>query len=55
MGKITSALKKAAEERINRIEKISQIKERDKLVIKKIGDSKIDSRKLNILKSKKYI
>lgn len=43
MGKITSALKKAAEERIGRIEKITQIKEREQMVIKKIGDSKIDA------------
>jgi len=42
MGKITSALKKAATERLNRIEKITQIKENDQLVIKKIGKSRID-------------
>lgn len=42
MGKITNALKKAAEERLTRIEKISQIKERDRLVVKKIGESKMD-------------
>ena len=43
MGKITSALKKAAEERLGRIEKITQIKEREQLVIKKISDSKVDA------------
>lgn len=43
MGKITSALKKAAEERLGRIEKITQIKEREQLIIKKIGDSKVDA------------
>ncbi|MCB9721562.1 MAG: CpsD/CapB family tyrosine-protein kinase [Candidatus Omnitrophica bacterium] len=42
MGKITNALKKAAEERIQRIEKVSQIRERDKLIVKKIGESKVD-------------
>lgn len=42
MGKITSALQKAAEERLGRIEKIAKIKERDEMVIRKIGDSKID-------------
>ena len=42
MGKITNALKKAADERITRIEKVSKIKERDQLVIKKIGESKMD-------------
>ena len=44
MGKITSALKKAAEERMQRIEKISRIKEETHHIIKKIGDSKVDSR-----------
>lgn len=43
MGKITSALKKAAEERLGRIEKITQIKEREQFIIKKIGDSKVDA------------
>ncbi|MCK5178880.1 MAG: CpsD/CapB family tyrosine-protein kinase [Candidatus Omnitrophica bacterium] len=44
MGKITNALKKAAEDRIERFDKISRIKEHDQLVIKKIGDSKVDQR-----------
>lgn len=55
MGKITSALKKAAEERIDRIEKISKIKERDKLVIKKMGQSKIDSSIVTYFDSKALI
>lgn len=42
MGKITTALKKAAEERLTRIDKITKIKEREKMIIKKIGESKID-------------
>lgn len=42
MGKITSALKKAAEERLLRMERISQIRERDQLVIKKVEKSKVD-------------
>jgi len=44
MGKITSALKKAAEERVERFDKIARIKEHDQLVIKKIGKSKVDQR-----------
>ena len=44
MGKITEALKRAADERIERIAKITQIREREKIVIKKIGDSKVDPR-----------
>lgn len=44
MGKITEALKKAAEDRIERLDKISKIKEREQLVVKKIGDSNVDPR-----------
>ena len=44
MGKITNALKKAAEDRIERIDKISRIKEHEQLVVKKIGNSKVDQR-----------
>ena len=44
MGKITSALKKAAEERFLRIERIAKIKEQDQIVVKKMGDSNVDSR-----------
>jgi len=42
MGKITSALKKAAEERLGRIDKINKIKEDRKLIVKKIGESSVD-------------
>jgi len=44
MGRITSALRKAAEERFERIEKINKIKEHSRLVIKKMGNSKVDPR-----------
>lgn len=44
MGKITEALRKVADERLERIDKISRIRERRELVIKKIGDSKVDPR-----------
>ncbi len=44
MGKITNALKKAAEDRIERFDKISRIKEHEQLVVKKIGNSKVDER-----------
>lgn len=44
MGKITNALKKAAEERIQRIEKITKIREHDSIVIKKMGNSNVDAR-----------
>ncbi len=44
MGKITSALKKAADERFLRIERIAKIKEQDQIVVKKMGDSNVDSR-----------
>jgi len=44
MGKITNALKKAAEERMNRIDKVVKIRERDQLIVKKIGKSNVDAR-----------
>ncbi len=44
MGKITSALKKAAEERLERIEKINRIREHEQLIIKNMGDSQVDPR-----------
>lgn len=43
MGKITDALRKATEERLERLEKITRIKETQQLVIKKIGNSKVDA------------
>lgn len=55
MGKITDALRKAANERVERFEKISKIKERDKLIIKKIGDSKVDPRIIAYFDSKALI
>ncbi len=42
MGKITNALKKAAEERMSHVEKMNRVKERDKLIIKMMGESKVD-------------
>ena len=44
MGKITDALKKAAEERITRLDRISRIKEHERIVIKKMENSAVDSR-----------
>lgn len=44
MGKLTEALKKAADERLERLDKISRIKEHEQLVVKKIGDSQMDPR-----------
>jgi len=44
MGKITDALKKAAEDRFERIEKINKIKEHKSIVLKKKDGSKVDSR-----------
>ena len=55
MGKITDALKKAAEERIERFDKISKIREREKLIIKKIGDSQVDPRIITYFDSKATI
>jgi len=44
MGKITDALRKAAEERIEHLEKFTKIKERSSFVVKQIGDSRVDPR-----------
>ena len=55
MGKITDALKKATNERVERFEKISKIKERDKLIIKKIDGSKVDPRIITYFDSKALI
>ena len=44
MGKRTMALKKAAEDRIERVDKISRSKEEDQLVGKKMSNSKVDER-----------
>lgn len=52
MGKITDALKKAAEERVGHIEKINRIREREAFVVKKMADSKIDPRIVTYFDSK---
>ncbi len=44
MGKITEALKKAAEERHTRLDKINRITEQEQLIVKKIGSSRLDAR-----------
>lgn len=44
MGKITNALKRAADDRLQRIEKINKIKEYDQIIVKKMGSSKVDPR-----------
>ncbi len=44
MGKITDALKKAADERIERMERITKIKQEERLIVKKIGESNVDAR-----------
>ncbi|MFA5088631.1 MAG: CpsD/CapB family tyrosine-protein kinase [Candidatus Omnitrophota bacterium] len=55
MGKITDALRKAAEERIERLDKISRVKEREQLIVRKIGDSKVDPRVIAYFDSKALI
>ena len=44
MGKITSALRKAAEERLERIDKINRFREKSQLIIKKQDRSQVDTR-----------
>ncbi len=55
MGKITNALHKAAEERMHHIERVSQIKEQDEIVIEKMNDSQIDSRIISYFAPKAQI
>ena len=55
MGKITEALKKVADERLQRIEKINKIKEQDRLVIQKMESSEIDSRLISYFDPKAII
>lgn len=44
MGKITDALKKAADVRLERMDKINRIREHEQIVIRKIGNSTVDPR-----------
>jgi len=55
MGKITDALKKATEDRLERFDKISRIKEHEQLVVKKIGSSKVNPRIVAYFDSKALI
>lgn len=55
MGKITDALKKAAGDRIDRLEKISHIQQRERLIVKKIKDSSIDPRLVTYFDSKALV
>jgi len=55
MGKITNALKKAAEDRIERFDKIARIKEHDQMVVKRIGNSKVDQRVITYFDPKALI
>jgi len=44
MGKITSALRKAADERIQRIDKINKFRDKDQFIVTRSKDSKVDPR-----------
>ena len=55
MGKLTDALKKAAEERVEHIEKINRIKRHDAFVVKKMEDSQVDPRIITYFDSKAAI
>ncbi|MBF0478107.1 MAG: CpsD/CapB family tyrosine-protein kinase [Candidatus Omnitrophica bacterium] len=56
MGKITDALKKAAQERIGRLEKVSHIDEhKGKIIVRKIKDSKVDPRLVPYFDTKSLI
>ena len=55
MGKITDALRKAAEERLQRMEKIAKIEEAEQIVVKKMGNSQVDSRVISYFDPKSPI
>lgn len=55
MGKLTDALKKAADERMQRIDKINRVQEQNRLVVKKMGDSKVDPRVVSYFDPKALI
>jgi capsular exopolysaccharide synthesis family protein len=55
MGKITDALKKAADQRIEHIEKINRIRVHDAIVVKKMEDSHIDAKIITYFDSKSAI
>ena len=55
MGKITQALKKAAEERLERLDRVIKIHEHDKLIVRKMKDSTIDARLIAYFDQKSVI
>lgn len=55
MGKITDALKKAAEQRVEHIDKINRIKRHDAFVVRKMENSKVDPRIISYFDSKAAI
>lgn len=55
MGKITDALKKATEQRIEHIEKINRIREHDAFVVRKMEDSDVDPRIITYFDAKSPI
>ena len=55
MGKITDALKKAASQRVEHIDKVNRIKKHDAFVVKKMQDSTVDPRIIVYFDSKAAI
>jgi protein-tyrosine kinase len=55
MGKITKALQKAAEERLERLDKISRIQEHEQVVVRKMKDSKVDARLITYFDPKSVV
>ena len=55
MGKITEALKKAAQERLEQVEHVLKIKEHDEVVARKMMDSRVDSRLITYFDPKSVI
>ncbi len=55
MGRITDALKKATEDKITRLDRISRIKQHDSMVVKKMEGSNIDPRIVSYFDAKSPI
>ncbi len=55
MGKITKALQKAAEEQIQRLDKVIKLQEREEIIVRKMKDSKVDARLITYFDPKSIV
>ena len=55
MGKITDALQKAAQQRLERLDKVVKIQEQKQIIVRKMKESKIDARIVSYFDPKSLI